>query len=117
MKSNDLMIDKQKLIQAIFNHNDEAQIVESPPRMPQDTNRAKDHGSYVQDESGRLPASNPAAVKAMKKAKYNYGHSEFLVMKFDELYNKIIRRDKKVSYLKNENSKILTALQEAKNQY
>ena len=78
-------------------------MLESPPRMPQDTNRAKDHGSYVQDESGQLPSSNPAAVKAMKKAKHNYGHSEFLVMKFDELYNGIMRRDKKVSNLKDEN--------------
>ena len=51
----------------------------------------------------------------MEKAKHNYGHSEFLVMKFDELYNRIMRRDKKISYLKNENSKIFTALQDSKN--
>ena len=45
MKSNELMMDKQKLIQAIFNHNEE--VGETLPRLPKETNKVKDHGSYV----------------------------------------------------------------------
>ena len=49
-----------------------------------------------------MPMSNPLAIKAMEKAKKDYGHSEFLIMKFDELYNRIIRRDKKIALLKDD---------------
>jgi len=52
----------------------------------------------------------------MEKAKHNYGHSEFLVMKFDELYNRIIRRDKKIAALKDDNQRVQAALKECQTQ-
>lgn len=89
---------------------------ETLPRLPKETNKVKDHGSYVKDEIGQIPMSNPLAVKAMEKAKHNYGHSEFLLMKFDELYNRIIRRDKKIARLKDDCQRGEAALQEARSQ-